>query len=220
MPTNSQLQKIYKSRPLEVVTHKMESLSQIQRHILPLSRISIPLPRYKNLAPRCFLSSSFFQNLQNPLYNIQLRENKNSSRHNLFEHDSHLSGRIELNDHDHNTNSPEPINDPISWVLSPSLSLSSSIDDRCRKINIEKEVAKVEEEIAHTIVSGNIESLQANSGEVVMVAGHELCIEVHESGQDERVWEWHGHIVLYEEEEEFRPAYFCGSYKERLGPQE
>ncbi|XXG78999.1 hypothetical protein AAC387_Pa09g0164 [Persea americana] len=199
----------------------MESLSQIQRHILPLSRVSISLPRYKNLAPGCFLSSSFFQNLQNPLYNIQLRENKNSnSRNNLFEQESHLLGRIELNDLDLNTDSSEPINDPISCILSSSLSLSSSIDERCRMITIEKEVKKVEEEIARTIVSGNVESLQANSGQVVVVAGHDVCVEAQESGKDERVWEWHGHIVLYEVEVEFRPEYFCGSYKERLASQE
>ena len=199
----------------------MESLSQIQRHILPLSRVSISLPRYKYLAPGCFLSFSFFQNLQNPLYNIQLRENKNSNgRNNLFEHDSRLLGRTELNDLDLNTNSSEPINDPISCILNPSLSLSSSIDERCRMTSIAKEVNKVEEQIARTIVSGNIKSLQANSVEVVMVAGHEVCIEVQESGQDEQVWEWHGHIVLYEDEVEFRPEYFCGSYKERLASQE
>ena len=142
-----------------------------------------------------------------------------NNRFNLFERDSRLLNRI-LNDPNLNTNSSQPINDLIGSILSPSLSLSSSIDERCRLIIVAREEEKVRKEIASVIVSGNTESLQANSGQGVMVAGHNVCIGVQGSGNNERIWEWHGHIVLYEDELEFSPEYFYGSYNEIVAPHE
>lgn len=142
-----------------------------------------------------------------------------NNRFNLFERDSRLLRRIQLNDLDLNANSSEPINDLITTILSPSLSLSSSIDERCRMITVAKEETKVRKEIVSIIISGNIESLRANSGQGVMIAGHNVCIGVEESGNNERMWEWHGHIVHYEDELEFSPEYFYGSYNEIVVPQ-
>ncbi|XXG78974.1 hypothetical protein AAC387_Pa09g0140 [Persea americana] len=143
-----------------------------------------------------------------------------NDRINLFECDSRLLGRIQLNDIDLNTNFSQPGNDLISSILSPSISLSSSINERSRMINVVKEEAKVKKEIARIIAFGNSDSLQANSSQAVMVVGHNVYIGVEETRYDERVWEWHGHIVLYEDELEFMPEYIYGSHNERLTPKE
>lgn len=52
-----------------------------------------------------------------------------------------------------------------------------------------------------------------------MVTGYNICIEVQGSGNNEQMWEWHGHVVLYEDELEFSPEYFYGSYNEIVAPQ-
>ncbi|XXG78971.1 hypothetical protein AAC387_Pa09g0137 [Persea americana] len=143
-----------------------------------------------------------------------------NNRINLFERDSRLLERIQLNDPNLSDNFSQLVNDLICSILSPSIPLSSSIDERAQMINVAKEEAKVKEEIIRIIVSGNSDSLPANSGQSIMTAGHNVCIGVQETGYDEKVWEWHSHIVLYEDELEFMPEYFYGSFNERLEPKE
>ncbi|XXG78963.1 hypothetical protein AAC387_Pa09g0130 [Persea americana] len=94
---------------------------------------------------------------------------------NLVEHDSHLLEWIQLNDIDLNTNFSQPVNDLISSILSPSISLSSSIDERSRMINVVKEEVKVKKEIIRIIAFNNSDSLRANFGQAVMVANHDVC---------------------------------------------
>ncbi|XXG79000.1 hypothetical protein AAC387_Pa09g0165 [Persea americana] len=104
--------------------------------------------------------------------------------------------------------------------LAPSIPLSSSIGEQARMINVAKEEAKVNKEIIHIIVSGNSDSLRANSGQAIMLAGHNVCVGVQETRYDEQVWEWHSHIVIYEDELEFKLEYFFGSHNERLALKE
>ncbi|KAK6140317.1 hypothetical protein DH2020_025954 [Rehmannia glutinosa] len=40
--------------------------------------------------------------------------------------------------------------------------------------------------------------------------------EIEETGSDYRVWEWHGHIMLFDEENGYTPEYIYGNYFERL----
>ena len=108
-----------------------------------------------------------------------------NSRINLFEHDSHPLEKIQLNDSDIKTNSSQTVNDLISSILSPSIYLSSLIDERSLMIGSAKEAAKVKKEIIHIIVSGNSDSLWANSGKAVMATGHNVCIGLQEIGYDE-----------------------------------
>ncbi|CAA6654911.1 unnamed protein product [Spirodela intermedia] len=46
---------------------------------------------------------------------------------------------------------------------------------------------------------------------------HNICVGYHqESGSEYRVWEWHGHIMLFDEENGYVPEYIYGNYFERI----
>ena len=56
------------------------------------------------------------------------------------------------------------------------------------------------------ILSGNIDSLKPNSVQAVTFGEHHICVGFHEEkGSDYRVWEWHGHIMLFDEENGYTP---------------
>lgn len=56
-----------------------------------------------------------------------------------------------------------------------------------------------------------------NSGQAVVIGEHHICIGFHEdTGSDYRVWEWHGHIMLFDEENGYMPEYIYGNYFERV----
>ncbi|KAF8117325.1 hypothetical protein N665_0011s0048 [Sinapis alba] len=83
--------------------------------------------------------------------------------------------------------------------------------------NLEREEAKLEKELIRVIVSGRIDSLKPNSGQAVTVNEHHICVGFHEDEEsDYRVWEWHGHIMLFDEEDGYTPEYIYGNYFERL----
>ncbi|KAJ4972077.1 hypothetical protein NE237_005176 [Protea cynaroides] len=64
--------------------------------------------------------------------------------------------------------------------------------------------------------SGNIESLKPNSGQAVTIGEHHICIVFHEdTGSDYRVCEWHGHIMLFDEDNGYSLEYIYGNYFER-----
>ncbi|RWR96595.1 hypothetical protein CKAN_02599000 [Cinnamomum micranthum f. kanehirae] len=59
---------------------------------------------------------------------------------------------------------------------------------------------EVERQVVRTIISGNTASLQPNSGQPITIRGHNIIIGCHdERGSNHRVWEWHGHVMMYEE---------------------
>ncbi|KAK4755193.1 hypothetical protein SAY87_008950 [Trapa incisa] len=85
------------------------------------------------------------------------------------------------------------------------------------KTRLAKEEAKLEKEIIKVILSGNTDSLKPNSGQAVTIREHHICIGFHEeTGSEYRVWEWHGHIMLFDEEDGYMPEYIYGNYFERL----
>ncbi|KAI4364138.1 hypothetical protein MLD38_020269 [Melastoma candidum] len=82
---------------------------------------------------------------------------------------------------------------------------------------LSREESKLEREIVKVILSGDTASLKPNSGQAVAVGEHHVCVGFHEEvGSDYRVWEWHGHIMLFDEEDGFSPEYVYGNYFERL----
>ncbi|KAL3825978.1 hypothetical protein ACJIZ3_022007 [Penstemon smallii] len=86
------------------------------------------------------------------------------------------------------------------------------------KSQLAKEESKLEKEIIRTVLSGEIEKLKPNSGQAITVGEHHICVGFHEeTGSDYRVWEWHGHIMLFDEENGYTPEYIYGNYFERLG---
>ncbi|KAG6771527.1 hypothetical protein POTOM_022896 [Populus tomentosa] len=93
----------------------------------------------------------------------------------------------------------------------------SSDDDDTNKTQLSKEESKLEKEIIRVILSGKTDSLKPNSGQAVTIGEHHICVGFHEEkGSDYRVWEWHGHIMLFDEEDGYTPEYIYGNYFERL----
>lgn len=85
------------------------------------------------------------------------------------------------------------------------------------KSQLAKEESRVEKEIIRTILTGKTDSLKPNSGQAVAIGEHHICIGFHEdTGSDYRVWEWHGHIMLFDEENGYTPEYIYGNYFERV----
>ncbi|KAG6692956.1 hypothetical protein I3842_10G140200 [Carya illinoinensis] len=90
-------------------------------------------------------------------------------------------------------------------------------DDSSNKTQLAKEESKLEKEIVRVILSGKTDSLKPNSGQAVTIGEHHICVGFHEdTGSDYRVWEWHGHIMLFDEENGYTPEYIYGNYFERL----
>ncbi|CAA0836427.1 Unknown protein [Striga hermonthica] len=86
------------------------------------------------------------------------------------------------------------------------------------KTQLAREESRLEKEIVRTILSGQIEKLKPNSGQAVTIGEHHICVGFQEEpGSDYRVWEWHGHIMLFDEENGYTPEYIYGNYFERLG---
>ncbi|KAJ0979479.1 hypothetical protein J5N97_014953 [Dioscorea zingiberensis] len=80
-----------------------------------------------------------------------------------------------------------------------------------------EEEAKLEKEIIRIILSGNSDKdLKPNSGQSVSIGEHSICVGFHEEpGSEYRVWEWHGHLIIFDEEDGYSPEYIYGSYFER-----
>ncbi|XP_060206198.1 uncharacterized protein LOC132633712 [Lycium barbarum] len=75
--------------------------------------------------------------------------------------------------------------------------------------------SRVKKEIIRIILTGEIESLKPNSGQAVSIGEHYICVGFHEdTGLDYRVWEWHGHVMLFDEENGYTPEYIYGNYFE------
>ena len=84
--------------------------------------------------------------------------------------------------------------------------------------NLQRETSALSENIIRIVTSGNWEGLLPNSGNSVEVGNHQVCVSCDvESSAEYRTWEWQGHILLYDEEEEmYVPEYVYGNYFEPL----
>uniref|UniRef100_A0A6V7QT20 Uncharacterized protein n=1 Tax=Ananas comosus var. bracteatus TaxID=296719 RepID=A0A6V7QT20_ANACO len=96
-------------------------------------------------------------------------------------------------------------------------SAAGSKEERNRRA-LAKEEAKLEREIIRIVHSGDfLEALKPNSGQSVSIGDHNICVGFHEDpGSEYRVWEWHGHVMLFDEEEGYSAEYIYGNYFERL----
>ncbi|KAK6942926.1 hypothetical protein RJ641_028303 [Dillenia turbinata] len=129
-----------------------------------------------------------------------------------------LMGRLQIRPQNPQTNSllnqtlEELLFDPTNPILS-----SDDEDDDSNKTQLSKEESKLEKEIIKVILSGKSETLKPNSGQAVSIGEHHICVGFHEEeGSDYRVWEWHGHIMLFDEENGYSPEYIYGNYFQRI----
>ena len=82
---------------------------------------------------------------------------------------------------------------------------------------IQEETA-LEDMIVDLILEGRWEVLQPNSGKSVILGdGRSVSIGYQEEpGCSYRTWEWHGHVMVYEDGEGYVPEYVYGNYFEPL----
>ncbi|GMI79733.1 GUN1-INTERACTING PROTEIN 1 [Hibiscus trionum] len=126
-----------------------------------------------------------------------------------------LMGRLQIRPPSNITNSF--LTQSLEDLLFDAASLSDSDSDDTNKTQLSKEESKLEKEIIRIILSGKTDPLKPNSGQAVNINDHHICITFHqENGSDYRVWEWHGHIMLFDEENGYSPEYIYGNYFERL----
>ncbi|KAK7245245.1 hypothetical protein RIF29_40080 [Crotalaria pallida] len=135
-----------------------------------------------------------------------------------------LMGRLHLR---------SPINNPLITQSLEDFLFNTNLDDdydddddeedeengyACgNKSDLAKEESKLEREIIKVINRGDTDSLKPNSGQAVSVRGHHICVGFHdEKGSDYRVWEWHGHVMMFDEEHGYSPEYIYGNYFQRL----
>ncbi|XP_020585483.1 uncharacterized protein LOC110028101 [Phalaenopsis equestris] len=113
---------------------------------------------------------------------------------------------------------PQLADDDLPLSDDESTEANDLSDDNRRRRTIAKEEAKLEREIIRIIRAGNAkEALKANSGQSVAVGEHNICVGVHdEASSNYRVWEWHGHIMMFDEEDGFNAEYVYGNHFERL----
>lgn len=102
-------------------------------------------------------------------------------------------------------------------ALTSHFSSDDDEDDDDSNTQLAKEESKLEKEIIRVILAGNVQSLKPNSGQAVTIGEHHICVGFHEeTGSEYRVWEWHGHIMLFDEENGYTPEYIYGNYFERV----
>lgn len=129
-----------------------------------------------------------------------------------------LMGRLQIRPPNPLHSSPF-LNQTLEDLLLDSLYLSDNDDDESddNKTLLAKEESKLEKDIIKTILSNKTETLKPNSGQAVTIGEHHICVGFHEeTGSDYRVWEWHGHIMLFDEENGYAPEYIYGNYFERI----
>eukprot|EP00245_Coleochaete_scutata_P006756 TRINITY_DN21534_c0_g1_i1.p1 TRINITY_DN21534_c0_g1~~TRINITY_DN21534_c0_g1_i1.p1 ORF type:complete len:353 (-),score=46.85 TRINITY_DN21534_c0_g1_i1:362-1384(-) len=95
----------------------------------------------------------------------------------------------------------------------------SSLETRSR---LEEEEAELEDSIMEIIHSGQWDLLRPNTGQSVSLGDHHICVGYQEdpSSPGYRAWEWHGHIMVYEEGEGYTPEYVYGNYFEPMEDEE
>lgn len=95
--------------------------------------------------------------------------------------------------------------------------LETTTEEKHRKL-IAKEESKLEKEIIKIVNSGKgYETLKPNSGQSVSVLEHNICVGVHEEkGSEYRVWEWHGHVMFFDEDDGYNAEYVYGNYFEKV----
>lgn len=127
-----------------------------------------------------------------------------------------LMGRLQIR--------PSPSTNPLlSQSLEDLLFDSSNLSDDSSdtdesRTQLSKEESKLEKAIIKLILSQDTQqTLKPNSGQAVTINDHHICVGYHEEpGSDYRVWEWHGHIMLFDEENGYTPEYIYGNYFERV----
>ncbi|MDD0160929.1 hypothetical protein PSY24_23360, partial [Shigella flexneri] len=87
-----------------------------------------------------------------------------------------------------------------------------------RRRTLAREEAKLEKEIVRLALAGEgEEALKPNSGQPDAAGDHHICVGFHDdSGGEYRVWEWHGHVMIFDDEDGYSAEYIYGNHFEPL----
>ncbi|KAK8574087.1 hypothetical protein V6N13_097080 [Hibiscus sabdariffa] len=128
-----------------------------------------------------------------------------------------LLGRLQIRPPNNTVRNDSFLTQSFEDLLLDAANASDSDPDDSNKTQLAKEESRLEKEIIRIIFSGKTDPLKPNSGQAVTINDHHICISFNEEkGSDYRVWEWHGHIMLFDEEDGYTPEYIYGNYFERL----
>lgn len=130
-----------------------------------------------------------------------------------------LMGRVETRP-TYQLQPPDLLDQTIEDLILDSLNLDNSDDEAdCynNKTHLAKEESKIEKDIVKIILSKKTESLKPNSGQAVTIGENYVCVGFREEPDTKyRVWEWHGHIMLFDGENGLTLEYIYGNYFERV----
>ncbi|KAJ7528710.1 hypothetical protein O6H91_15G015300 [Diphasiastrum complanatum] len=86
-----------------------------------------------------------------------------------------------------------------------------------RKAKLAQEEAILESIIVDKICSKDWDSLLPNSGKSTKIGTHNICVRYRKDDVlRQRIWEWHGHVMIYDEYDGYSPDYVYGNYFEPL----
>jgi hypothetical protein len=87
-----------------------------------------------------------------------------------------------------------------------------------RRRTLSREETKLEKEIVRMVLAGDADdALKPNSGQSVAVGDHHVCVGFHDdAGGEYRVWEWHGHVMLFDDDDGYSAEYIYGNHFEPL----
>ncbi|MCO5606917.1 hypothetical protein L7F22_061108 [Adiantum nelumboides] len=105
---------------------------------------------------------------------------------------------------------------PLSSLNGLNLDLSAPVDVR-GKGRVAREEAALQSILVKKITEGDWDSLKPNSGKAVNVEEHHICVAYHEDAESScRVWEWHGHLLIFDDDVGFTPEYTYGNFFQPL----
>ncbi|KAH7423868.1 hypothetical protein KP509_12G078400 [Ceratopteris richardii] len=106
--------------------------------------------------------------------------------------------------------------DTLNTLSGLNIDLPTPVDVR-GKGRIAREEAALQSLIVQKIIDGDWEYLKPNTGKAVNVGDHHICVAYNEDKESRcRVWEWHGHLLLLDDEGGFSPEYTYGNFFQPL----
>ncbi|KAI5082515.1 hypothetical protein GOP47_0002258 [Adiantum capillus-veneris] len=105
---------------------------------------------------------------------------------------------------------------PLSSLNGLNVDLSAPVDVR-GKGRVAREEAALQAILVKKITDGDWDSLKPNTGKAVNVEDHHICVAYHEDAESGcRVWEWHGHLLIFDDDVGFTPEYTYGNFFQPL----
>ncbi|KAH7373472.1 hypothetical protein KP509_17G058500 [Ceratopteris richardii] len=91
--------------------------------------------------------------------------------------------------------------------------IGAELPDVRGRSKLAREEALLEARVVQIIIAGDPETLKPNSGRSVALGDHHICVSYHDdTSSGYRIWEWHGHILMFDDENGYVPEYVYGNF--------